>query len=236
VPALAARGRGVAGPEAAGSAESPAALRQCAPVTTFPVPDALALSGHGRRLAAALLDVVAYCFVIGACGVGGFLVGLAGAGTSDGSDSDGWEELGWIVFGTLVGVAVGVVAGIVLAIFFMQRRGAHNGQTLGKQVVGIRVARTDHREVGLGLTLLREVAAKWLLICVVASLVSAALGFADLGSIGLPIAIAIWYLPAFFDDERRALHDRMSSTRVVVASAPPPPVPAGDDLWPAAAP
>ena len=207
-------------------------------MTTFPVPDAFVLSGHGRRLAAALLDVVAYCFVVGACGVGGFLVGLAGAGSSDGSESDGWEELGWILFGTLVGLAVGLAVGIVLAIFFMRRRGAHNGQTLGKQVVGIRVARTDQREVGLGLTLVREVAAKWLLICVVAFLVSAAFGFADVGSIGLAIAIAIWYLPALFDDERRVLHDRMCSTRVVVgaASAPPPPVPAGDDLWPAAAP
>jgi hypothetical protein len=89
------------------------------------------------------------------------------------------------------------------------------------------------------LALLREIITKWVLISVVSTLISGLLGFLDGGSIGFPVAVAIWYVPAFVDDQRRALHDRLCFTRVVAAApgpaaAPTAVQPATDDLWPAA--
>ncbi len=48
-------------------------------------------------------------------------------------------------------------------------------------------------------------------------MVSGFLGFFDVGLIGAVAAICIWYGPAFFDEQRRGLHDRLCSTRVVLA-------------------
>jgi len=203
-------------------------------VASFPAPDTAVLAGHGRRIAAAVLDSVFYAFTIGACGVAGFLVGLAGASGTDSSGDDSWEELGWILLGSVLGLLIGFVLWVVLTVWLVRRPGARNGQTLGKQIVGIRVERADHTPVGVGSAIGREIGAKWLLIGFVSTLISALLGFLDGGSVGFLVAIAIWYLPVFFDDRRRALHDRMCSTRVVAAGSAPAPVqPATDDLWPA---
>jgi uncharacterized RDD family membrane protein YckC len=204
-------------------------------MTTVPAGDTKTLAGHGRRLAAALLDAVAYTVVVSAFGVVGFVVGLA-IGTSTGDDtwSDGWEALGWILVCSILGLMIGFVFWVVLTVWLVRRPGARNGQTLGKQMVGIRAARADGTPIVVGLALLREIVTKWLLIAVVSTLISALLGFLDGGSIGSLVAVAIWYGPAFGDDQRRALHDRMCNTRVVVAGPPPAAVASSDDdLWPA---
>ncbi len=204
-------------------------------MTTVPAFDTTALAGHPKRIAAALLDVVFYAVVVGAGGVLGFLVGLAGASGTDSSD-DGWEALGWIVLGVLLGLVLGFIAWLVLTVWLVRRPGARNGQTFGKQLVGIRVVRRHHGEVDIGTALLREIFTKWVLISIAAGFVSAALGFFDGGSIGLLVAIAVWYVPAFVDGQRRALHDHMCSTRVVAAGAlpaAPAAAPSGDELWPA---
>src|SRR3954452_12413566 len=44
----------------------------------------------------------------------------------------------------------------------MRRDGAYNGQTLGKQAIGLRVVRDDGQPVRLGLVLLRELLLKFL--------------------------------------------------------------------------
>ena len=75
-----------------------------------------------------------------------------------------------------------------------------------------------------------------MLIWVVASIVLAVLGFVDVGLLGLLVAACTWYAPAFFDDGRRALHDRLCHTRVVAAMPPVVPAAAADDLWPATTP
>jgi uncharacterized RDD family membrane protein YckC len=197
--------------------------------------DAPELAGHGLRLAAALLDAIAYLVVIAAWGTVGFVAGLGGAAMSDSSDSgyDGWEELGWVLLGTFVGALVGVVCAVVLAVALARRGGRRNGQTIGKQLAGVRAVRAGGGEIGLGLALAREVAAKWLLIWIVAALASTVMGFADVGVVGLAVAVAVWYLPACFDGERRALHDRICATRVAVATPQPAAPAAPDDLWPA---
>ncbi|MDX6678469.1 MAG: hypothetical protein QOE31_2521 [Solirubrobacteraceae bacterium] len=200
-----------------------------------PIGDAFVLAGHGRRIGAAVLDGVLGTFIIGACGAAGFGVGLLGAG---GSDADGWEALGWILVGTILGAMAGVAAWLALTIWLVRRPGARNGQTIGKQMIGIRVVRADRREIGVGWALGREFLAKWVLVGMTSSLISTMMGFFDVGLIGALAAVAIWYGPAFFDEQRRALHDRICDTRVVdahqIQSAPPPPT-ADEDLWPAPA-
>ena len=195
---------------------------------------ALALASHGRRVVAAVLDGVLGSAIIAACGGAGFGVGLIGAG---GADAEGWETLGWILLGTLLGAMAGVALWLALTVWLVRRPGARNGQSLGKQLVGIRVVRADRREIGIGWALLREFVAKLILVGITSSIVSTFLGFFDLGVIGGIVAIAVWYGPALFDEQRRGLHDHMCDTRVVDAHqpAPAPPPAADDDLWPAPA-
>ena len=198
----------------------------------------IALAGHGRRIAAALLDFLYSSLLIGACVAIGFGVGLAGAG-ADGRD-DGWEELGWILLGSFVGLMIGAILWLALTVWLVRRPGPRNGQTLGKQTVGIRAVRADGAAIGVGTALLREVVAKGLLIWLTSGLISGFLGFFDGGAIGAVVAIGVWYGPALFDEQRRGLHDRLCSTRVVLAGrhAAAPPAAAADagadpdaDLW-----
>ena len=56
----------------------------------------------------------------------------------------------------VVGAVAALVVGFLYAPFFMQRSGVHNGQTLGKQWVGIRVVRVSGEPFGWGWALLRE--------------------------------------------------------------------------------
>jgi uncharacterized RDD family membrane protein YckC len=114
---------------------------------------AFALASHGRRIAAAVLDAVVGSAILVACGAGGFGVGLLGAG---GSDSDGWETLGWILVGTVVGAMAGVAIWLALTVWLVRRPGARNGQSVGKQMIGIRVVRADRRPIGVGWALLRD--------------------------------------------------------------------------------
>lgn len=197
-------------------------------MATFPADTTAVLTGHGRRIAAALLDAVAFTVVVGACAVAGFAV----ATTTDGGN--GWEALGRVIFGTILGIIVGVVCWLVLMVWLVRRPGPHNGQTIGKQLAGIRAVRTDGAPVGVGLALLREILAKGILVALTASLVSGLLGFIDAGVIGSVVAIAVWYGPALADEQRRALHDRLCSTRVVAAKpVAAAATPTADELWPA---
>lgn len=196
-------------------------------------PSAFVLAGHGRRLGAALLDGVLGSAIASAGAAVGFGVGLIGAGSDD---SDGWEALGWVLAGTLLGFVAGAAVWVALTVWLVQRPGARNGQTVGKQCFGIRAARVDGDAIGVGWGLVREIVAKGMLLAFTSSVVSALFGFFDGGLVGALVAVAVWYGPAFADDERRALHDRLCSTRVVVAPRagdPATPPPAGDDLWPA---
>jgi len=199
--------------------------------------DALALASHGRRIAAALLDGVLGSAIMAAGGAAGFGVGVIGAG---GTDADGWDALGWVLAGTVLGAMAGFAIWVVLTVWLARRPGARNGQTAGKQMVGIRVVRAGGGEIDVGWALLREVLAKFVLVGMTSSLVSGLLGFFDGGLLGILIAGAIWYGPAFADEQRRALHDRLCNTHVVDAAQQPraldPASAAPDhDLWPASA-
>jgi uncharacterized RDD family membrane protein YckC len=95
-----------------------------------------------------------------------------------------------------------LVAVLFYAPLLMGRQGAHNGQTWGKQIVGIRVVRDFGQPVDIGFAFLREFVVKGLL-------------FVFVGSFFLSIPTLIDYLWPLWDDQNRALHDMVVTTHVV---------------------
>jgi uncharacterized RDD family membrane protein YckC len=94
------------------------------------------------------------------------------------------------------------VAVLFYAPLLMGRQGAHNGQTWGKQIVGIRVVRDSGQQVDIGFAFLREFVVKGLL-------------FGFVGSFFFSIPTLIDYLWPLWDDQNRCLHDMVVSTHVV---------------------
>ena len=93
---------------------------------------------------------------------------------------------------------------VLYGAWFMKRPGERNGQTLGKQWVGIRVVRDEGQPFDLGAGLLRQLVVIQLLFGVV----GIAFG-------GIPwIVDMLWPL---WEDENRALHDLIVKTHVVRA-------------------
>jgi uncharacterized RDD family membrane protein YckC len=95
-----------------------------------------------------------------------------------------------------------LVAVLFYAPLLMGRQGAHNGQTWGKQIVGIRVVRDSGQPVDIGFAFLREFVVKGLL-------------FWFVGSFFFFIPTLLDYLWPLWDDQNRALHDMVVSTHVV---------------------
>lgn len=106
--------------------------------------------------------------------------------------------------GGLLMIAAGVWTYFLYAPVFMMRSAQRNGQTPGKQLVGIRVVREDRQPIGYGWALLRELVVKGLLIGAVGS-----------WFFGIPTLLD--YLWPLWDEQNRALHDMIVSTRVVEA-------------------
>jgi uncharacterized RDD family membrane protein YckC len=96
------------------------------------------------------------------------------------------------------------VAVLFYAPLLMGRQGAHNGQTWGKQIVGIRVVRDSGQPVDMGFAFLREFVVKGLL-------------FGFVGSFFFSIPTLLDYLWPLWDDQNRCLHDMVVSTHVVRA-------------------
>jgi uncharacterized RDD family membrane protein YckC len=84
---------------------------------------------------------------------------------------------------------------------FMARGAPHNGQTLGKQLVGLRVRRTDGRPM-------------WFWFGVLRNVVVAGLLFGMLGSFLFGIPLLLDLLWPLWDSKRRCLHDIVVSTVV----------------------
>ncbi len=131
-----------------------------------------------------------------------------------------WQRVGATLLDTLIVVvpivviavavdpALGLLGGVAASLTYypllMMREGPGNGQTVGKQVVGIRVVRESGEAFTYGPAVLREFAIKYLLFGVV-------------GGFFLAIPTLLDYLWPLWDDENRALHDMLASTRVVQA-------------------
>ena len=102
----------------------------------------------------------------------------------------------------LVSTLVYLAAVCLYAPLLMARGGAGNGQTLGKQMLGIRVVRDAGVPYDFGTAFLREVIIKGLLFGVV-------------GGWFLAIPTVLDYLWPLWDDENRCLHDFVASSHVV---------------------
>ncbi len=108
------------------------------------------------------------------------------------------------VWGAILAALAVLWAYFGYAPLFMMRSGQRNGQTPGKQIVGIRVVRESNQPVTYGYSLLRELAVKQLLIGVV-------------GGFFAYVPTLLDYLWPLWDDQNRALHDMIAQTRVVRA-------------------
>jgi uncharacterized RDD family membrane protein YckC len=116
-------------------------------------------------------------------------------GVATNSDTGAW------VTGILGFLAYLVVA-LLYAPLLMARDGEHNGQTWGKQMLGITVVRDGGESMSFGYAALREIAVKGLAVNIASSI----------------IPIIPWFLNYFWplwDDENRCIHDMICSTHVV---------------------
>ncbi len=148
------------------------------------------LAGYGSRVGAYLLDSLVVALLAGIVVV------------AVGGDSDDVQ---------LYAIAASILAAFTYAPLLLCRSGSHNGQTLGKQALGIRVVRHDAAAIGLGTALLREGVGKGLLSVI-------------------PLFTLVDFLFPLGDARRQAIHDKLGSTFVVRADAVPdlgPPDPFG---------
>jgi uncharacterized RDD family membrane protein YckC len=124
---------------------------------------------------------------------------LVGGGVALALDGSGAAEvIGWVVAGVAYLGALALYAPLL-----MMREGAHNGQTWGRQIMGIRVVRDNGTPIGFGFAFVREAIVKWLLFQVAG------------GTFFLPTVLD--FLWPLWDGENRALHDFVCSTHVVKA-------------------
>lgn len=83
---------------------------------------------------------------------------------------------------------------LVLTFLYFAGFTVGGGQSIGKMLVGIRVTGDDGRGVDMTGAVVRA-----------------------LGCIGAMVTLGLFFVPAFFGPDRRAVHDRMAGTRVIVA-------------------
>jgi uncharacterized RDD family membrane protein YckC len=124
---------------------------------------------------------------------------VIGLGAGIGSASD---TAGAVIF--IVGGLLWFLLWLLYPALTMARKDAHNGQTWGKQLVGVRVTRDNGEPMDVGWGMLREVVIKRIVFW----------GFGS-SFAGIPALLdGLWPL---WDDENRALHDMIASTHVVSA-------------------
>ena len=158
-----------------------------------PIPQAqgwrgVPLAGWGSRVGATVIDWL--ILLVPAVILTVIVVAIAA-----GSDT------GAIVTGILGFIAYLVVL-FIYAPVLMARGGQNNGQTWGKQMLGIRVVRDNGQTMSFGWAALREIAVKGLAVGIASSI----------------IPIIPWLLDnlwPLWDDENRALHDIVVDTRTI---------------------
>jgi uncharacterized RDD family membrane protein YckC len=148
------------------------------------------LASWGSRVAAALIDGLVLLVPV-------IVLTIAVVAIAAGSDT------GAVVTGILGFLAYLVVA-FLYSPLLMARAGEHNGQTWGKQALGIRVVRDNGDTMGFGWAALREIVVKGLLFWGIG-------GFFGYLPTLLDVLWPLW------DDQNRALHDMVVSTHVVEA-------------------
>jgi uncharacterized RDD family membrane protein YckC len=156
------------------------------------------LSGWWKRVAAALVDLLVIS--IPAMLVAGLILGGVGAAFS----ADDGVGIVSLILGVILYLTLLVAVAILYAPLLMRRPGQRNGQTWGKQLLGIRVVRTNGLPMDFTWSALREALVKGL-----------GLGFLSTIIPVLPYLLdALWPL---WDEQHRAIHDMVVGTLVVEA-------------------
>jgi pSer/pThr/pTyr-binding forkhead associated (FHA) protein/uncharacterized RDD family membrane protein YckC len=107
-----------------------------------------------------------------------------------------WRRVGAVLLDGIISIPFLVIGYVlIVAPILMKREGEHNGQTWGKQALGIRVVRNDGQPFSFGTALLRDFVIKGLF-----SVVS----FVYLVDV-------LWPL---WDPQNEALHDKLATTHV----------------------
>jgi uncharacterized RDD family membrane protein YckC len=148
------------------------------------------LASWGSRVGATLIDWLVLLIpaaILSALVIGGI-----------DEDSGAWELVGLSILSFLLWSAIV----LLYAPLLMIRQGERNGQTLGKQVVGIRAVRDSGEPFGFWWAVLREVVVKNLAVGIASSIIPVIPWLLD----------NLWPL---WDDENRALHDMVVSTQVI---------------------
>ncbi|MBI5309995.1 MAG: RDD family protein [Actinobacteria bacterium] len=150
------------------------------------------LSGWWRRVGATLID--------------GLLIGVAASilsaifgGFNDSDLAASGDGASFYFDYNGIGILINIVVYIALVPLIMSRT---DGRTVGKMATGIRVVREDGEPVDFGFALIREIAIKYFL-------------FGVLAIFTLYIATFANYLWPLWDDQHRALHDKLAKSRVV---------------------
>lgn len=156
------------------------------------------LASWGSRVGAWFIDlvIVAIPALIIFFALAAGALGLSG----DDNDTGFWVLVGSAIASTVIFALVA----LLYAPTTMARQGERNGQTWGKQLLGIRVVRDSGEPMSFWWAALREVGLKGL----------------ALGVAGAVIPLIPYFLDYFWplwDDENRALHDMAVSTHVVRA-------------------
>jgi uncharacterized RDD family membrane protein YckC len=179
---------GPEGPPSYGGPVPPGGWQQ--PIAQHPGWSGQPLASWGSRLGAYLIDLLILLIPVIVLTI---IVVAVAAGSDTGAVVTG-------ILGTLAYLAVA----FAYAPGLMARDGANNGQTWGKQILGIRVVRDNGEAMSFGWAALREIAVKGLAVAIASSI----------------IPIIPWFLDFFWplwDDQNRALHDMICSTHVVRA-------------------
>jgi uncharacterized RDD family membrane protein YckC len=173
------------------------------PIPARAVPGELA--GWWSRAGASVVD--AALVALPAALVAGGIVALVSAAGGISFEDDGTGVLVGLLavaLSLLTAAATLFVTALLYAPLTMRRPGARNGQTWGKQLVGIRVIRMSGEPSTLASAAVREAGAKFLLFGVGGALLAWIPTVVDL----------LWPV---WDQENRALHDMLVDTRVVRA-------------------
>ena len=120
---------------------------------------------------------------------------------------------GWILLG--VAALLWLAFSVLYAPYFMRRPGERNGQTLGKQWIGVRAVRDNGEPFGWGWAFMRELVVKGIALSIASSIASTVTFF--LFGAGGIVPYLLDYLWPLWDDENRALHDMVAQTHVVKA-------------------
>ncbi len=148
--------------------------------------------------------VISLPAVLVAAGLVALIAGPVGGISDDDQGTGVVVGLLAAVVSLIVVVSVVLATALIYGPLTMRRAGTRNGQTWGKQLFGIRVARVSGEPTTFASAALREAAIKLLLFGVVGGMLASIPTLLDV----------LWPL---WDDQNRALHDMLADTRVVRA-------------------